>query len=151
MRTEGGEIFSAQYVVISLPLGVLKSTHSTLFSPELPKQKIEIIEQLQFGVMNKIFLSFDQIFWDQDEPGIQFIKTDLGKTVSSLLSPSFLSSKFQKMTVSVISARLGTRVSLGLTVSVASPLCCVGGSVVLQLSTWSPSLTMKYWRPAGAC
>ena len=84
VRTEAGESFSAQYVVISLPLGVLKSSHSTLFSPSLPKQKIEIIEELQFGVMNKIFLSFDQIFWDQDKPGIQFIKTDLGKSLSSV-------------------------------------------------------------------
>ena len=93
VSTEAGEIFSAQYVVISLPLGVLKSTHATLFSPSLPKQKIEIIEQLQFGVMNKIFLSFDQIFWDQDNPGIQFIKTDLGK--SKTLSPQSIPSDLQ--------------------------------------------------------
>ena len=95
LRTEAGESFSAQYVVISLPLGVLKATHSTLFSPSLPKQKIEIIEQLHFGVMNKIFLSFDQIFWDQDKPGIQFIRTDLGKSVSSVAPFSILPSSDQ--------------------------------------------------------
>ena len=78
VRTEAGESYSAQYLVISLPLGVLKSSHSSLFSPSLPKEKIEIIEQLQFGVMNKIFLSFDEVFWDRGNPGIQFIKTDQG-------------------------------------------------------------------------
>ena len=29
------------------------------------KQKVEAIEKLGFGVMNKIFLAFDKIFWDQ--------------------------------------------------------------------------------------
>ena len=41
-----------------------------------PKQKIEIFEQLPFGVTNKTFFSFDQIFLEQDKPGIHFIKTD---------------------------------------------------------------------------
>ena len=152
VRTEAGESYSAQYVVISLPLGVLKAAHSNMFSPSLPKQKIEIIEQLHFGVMNKIFLSFDQIFWDQDKPGIQFIKTDLGKSgkrVSSVSPFSIL--QVQRMIVSVRSPRLGTRALLGLTVFAASPVSSVAGSVALQLSTWSPSLTIKSWRPAGAC
>ena len=41
-----------------------------------PKQKIEIFEQLPFGVTNKTFFSFDQMFLEQDKPGIHFIKTD---------------------------------------------------------------------------
>ena len=28
-------------------------------------QKVEAIEKLGFGVMDKIFLAFDKIFWDQ--------------------------------------------------------------------------------------
>ena len=28
-------------------------------------QKVEAIEKLGFGVMDKIFLAFDKVFWDQ--------------------------------------------------------------------------------------
>ena len=73
---ENGDIVRAQYVVIALPLGVLKHCHDSMFQPTLPKNKIEIIEQLEFGLMDKIFLEFDETFWDSTEPGIQFIMTD---------------------------------------------------------------------------
>ena len=86
VTTETGSTHHSQYVVVALPLGVLKSAHSSIFSPPLPKQKIEIIEQLHFGVMDKIFLAFDQIFWDSDNPGIQFIKTDLGEKILPITS-----------------------------------------------------------------
>ena len=72
----GGEVISADYVVLALPLGVLKHSHQDMFSPPLPKEKIEVIEQLEFGLMNKIFLEFEEIFWDPSNPGIQFIMTD---------------------------------------------------------------------------
>lgn len=72
----GGEVISADYVVLALPLGVLKHSHRDIFSPALPKEKIEVIEQLEFGLMNKIFLEFEEIFWDPNNPGIQFIMTD---------------------------------------------------------------------------
>ena len=42
----GGEVISADYVVLALPLGVLKHSHQHMFSPSLPKEKIEVIEQL---------------------------------------------------------------------------------------------------------
>ena len=73
---ENGEIYTTGYVVVALPLGVLKHGHSSLFVPPLPKSKIEIIEKLDFGLMNKIFLEFEDVFWDEDNPGIQFIMTD---------------------------------------------------------------------------
>ena len=33
-------------------------------SPQMP-QKVEAIEKLGFGVMDKIFLAFDKVFWDR--------------------------------------------------------------------------------------
>jgi len=71
-----GEILSAGYAVIALPLGVLKKHHETMFQPPLPKSKVEIIEHLEFGLMDKIFLEFDEIFWNIEEPGLQFIMND---------------------------------------------------------------------------
>ena len=76
VEVAGGEDISADYVVLALPLGVLKHSHRDMFSPPLPKEKIEVIEQLEFGLMNKIFLEFEEVFWDSRNPGIQFIMTD---------------------------------------------------------------------------
>jgi len=53
----------ADIVLVTLPLGVLKQG-SVTFSPPLPKWKIEAINQLGFGNLNKIALSFDEVFWD---------------------------------------------------------------------------------------
>ena len=39
-------------------------------SPQMP-QKVEAIEKLGFGVMDKIFLAFDKVFWDQVLKGLQ--------------------------------------------------------------------------------
>jgi len=75
--TENDDIFHADFVIIAVSLGVLKETHNRLFEPNLPHHKIEIIEKMGFGVMNKIFLGFDDIFWDTDNPGIQLVMTDL--------------------------------------------------------------------------
>ena len=89
VTTHSGQAYQSQYVVVGLPLGVLKSDHSSIFSPPLPRQKVDIIEQLHFGVMDKIFLAFDTIFWDSDNPGIQFIRTDLRSEVEGDVSQTW--------------------------------------------------------------
>ena len=89
VTTDTGQAYCSQYVVVGLPLGVLKSDHSSIFSPPLPRQKVDIIEQLHFGVMDKIFLAFDTIFWDSDNPGIQFIRTDLSSEVEGDVSQTW--------------------------------------------------------------
>ena len=75
--TEDGDIFHADYVILALPLGVLKAKHSELFDPPLPQYKAEIIASLGFGLMDKIFLEFEEPFWDVENPGIQLVMTDV--------------------------------------------------------------------------
>jgi monoamine oxidase len=55
--------FSADYVIITVPLGVLKK-EKIEFIPELPIEKKEAIKGLDMGVLNKVYLAFEQIFWD---------------------------------------------------------------------------------------
>ena len=38
---------------------------------------MDIIEHLGFGVMDKIFLDFEEAFWDTENPGIQLVMTDI--------------------------------------------------------------------------
>ena len=73
---EGGARLRAEVAVVALPLGVLKLGHGTMFRPPLPPAKTEAIRKLEFGLMDKIFLEFDSVFWDPDNPGIQLIMTE---------------------------------------------------------------------------
>jgi lysine-specific histone demethylase 1 len=48
-----GEVFEADEVVLTTPLGVLKSGSIT-FDPPLPSWKEEVIERMGFGLLNKV-------------------------------------------------------------------------------------------------
>ncbi|KAK9447937.1 flavin-containing amine oxidoreductase-domain containing protein [Limtongia smithiae] len=62
---ESGEQISADRVVCTVPLGVLKSG-SVQFSPELSPNKKSSISNLGFGVLNKVVLVYDHCFWDAE-------------------------------------------------------------------------------------
>ncbi|KAG0256071.1 hypothetical protein BG011_004761 [Mortierella polycephala] len=64
--------FSADVVLVTLPLGVLKS-NSVIFSPPLPKRKQTAIKRLGFGTMVKIVMSFPECFWPRDKHFINFL------------------------------------------------------------------------------
>lgn len=51
-------IITANHVVVTIPLGVLKSSHEKLFTPNLPEYKMKSISSLGFSVVDKIFLEF---------------------------------------------------------------------------------------------
>lgn len=52
-------------VLVSVPLGVLKQ-NKIRFSPALPARKQTAIERLGMGTLDKVYLWFDQPFWDTD-------------------------------------------------------------------------------------
>ena len=61
-NTETGnvEIYEAERVVVTFPLGVMKTAdEKRLFSPALPRSKMEAYEQFGFGNYGKIFVVFD--------------------------------------------------------------------------------------------
>lgn len=55
---ENGSTFECDHVVVTLPLGVLKKEADRLFEPNLPTYKLEAINSLGFGVVDKIFLEY---------------------------------------------------------------------------------------------
>ncbi len=63
------ERFDANYVICTVPLGVLKK-NIIKFTPELPKEKRDSIGKLGMGATNKIVLEFPEVFWDKS---IEFI------------------------------------------------------------------------------
>lgn len=52
----------ARAVLVTVPLGVLKSG-SIVFSPDLPSSKLNAIQRLGFGELNKVVLRFPKRFW----------------------------------------------------------------------------------------
>lgn len=51
------------YVIVTTSLGHLKKFHHKLFTPPLPRQKVEAIEKIGFGGNCKIFFRWEQPFW----------------------------------------------------------------------------------------
>ncbi|KAL7882001.1 hypothetical protein AOLI_G00088500 [Acnodon oligacanthus] len=70
---ENDEVFEADHVIVTVSLGVLKQQAVTMFEPALPESKLDAIEALGFGVVDKIFLHFSKRFWPEDCAGIQLV------------------------------------------------------------------------------
>ena len=71
VRTTGG-VLLAQQAVVTLPLGVLKAG-TVAFTPPLPDDKLESIDRLGFGLLDKLWLRFDEVFWDDEVHGFSYI------------------------------------------------------------------------------
>lgn len=61
----GDQIFQADFALCTVPLGVLKKK-AISFEPELPARKLESIERLGFGLLNKVAMVFPHVFWGED-------------------------------------------------------------------------------------
>ncbi|XP_076845727.1 polyamine oxidase (exo-N4-amino) 1 isoform X2 [Brachyhypopomus gauderio] len=73
---EDGEVLLADHVIITISLGCLKDQAATFFNPSLSLEKMEAINKLRFGNIAKIFLEYDQAFWDSDVSRISLIWDD---------------------------------------------------------------------------
>ncbi|VDL83138.1 unnamed protein product [Nippostrongylus brasiliensis] len=54
------------YVIVTSSLGHLKKYHRQLFSPALPRQKIEAIEKIGFGGSCKIYFRWEKPWWTNE-------------------------------------------------------------------------------------
>ncbi len=77
VRTDRG-LFEADRVVVTLPLGVLKSG-AVEFTPRLPPWKRRAIDRLAMGVLNKVWLVFAEVFWDPGPHWIGYLSEDKGR------------------------------------------------------------------------
>ncbi|XP_034661627.1 peroxisomal N(1)-acetyl-spermine/spermidine oxidase [Drosophila subobscura] len=98
---EDGRVFHAAHVICTIPLGVLKHTHKTLFDPELPQFKQESIENLMFGTVDKIYLEYERPFLSADISEVMLLwdddKRDMHTTTEEeLASEAYLSKNWFK-------------------------------------------------------
>jgi monoamine oxidase len=75
VRITGSRVFTAERVLVTLPLGVLRAG-SVTFAPELPDSKRAAISRLRMGTYDKVVLEFAAPFWTKDSQWLGLI----GKT-----------------------------------------------------------------------
>ncbi|XP_059050315.1 uncharacterized protein LOC131845290 isoform X2 [Achroia grisella] len=68
-----GAAYTADSVIVTLSLGVLKERHTSLFAPPLPIDKVTSIDKISIGVMDKIILSFNKQWWPMETSFYAFI------------------------------------------------------------------------------
>lgn len=63
LRTNQADYPAFDAVIVTVPLGVLKSG-GLAFDPPLPLEKQQAIAQMGMGTLDKLYLLFDRVFWD---------------------------------------------------------------------------------------
>lgn len=76
VKTDKGT-YSAEAAVISVPLGVLKKG-KIQFDPPLPEKKQKSIDRLKMGILDKLYLKFDKVFWPKDSGWILYMGEEKG-------------------------------------------------------------------------
>ncbi|CAK9814821.1 Peroxisomal N(1)-acetyl-spermine/spermidine oxidase [Anthophora plagiata] len=78
IQCENGKTIFAEHVICTLPLGVLKEKANDIFEPPLPNYKLEAIDRLLFGTVDKIFLEYDRPFLNPGVSEVMLLWDDRG-------------------------------------------------------------------------
>lgn len=70
--------FEADKAVVALPLGVLKGQDIS-FNPPLPAEKRRAMARMGFGVLNKVYLQFERVFWERDAHLLGYVSERKGE------------------------------------------------------------------------
>jgi monoamine oxidase len=81
VETANGERHTANYVIVTVPLGVLKRD-TIRFTPPLPDFKREAVDKLGMGLLNKVVLRFDKVFWDKEAHFLVYASENRGEWAS---------------------------------------------------------------------
>ncbi|CAF1242485.1 unnamed protein product [Adineta steineri] len=63
VRTKNGKIYQSSFVLLTVPLGVLKAKEIE-FIPQLPQWKLDAIDRIGYGFFEKVFLVWEQAWWN---------------------------------------------------------------------------------------
>ncbi|KAI1460550.1 putative flavin-containing polyamine oxidase [Annulohypoxylon moriforme] len=92
VQLEDGGCIEAQHAIATFSVGVLQN-EVVEFDPPLPRWKREAIEQFQMGTYTKIFLQFNETFWDRDTQFFLYADNDTRgyyPVWQSLSAPGFI-------------------------------------------------------------
>jgi hypothetical protein len=66
-------VYRCDRVLCTISLGCLKAIHHDLFEPSLPENKVNAIERLGFGTVNKLFVFFDEPVFKKHAQGFTIL------------------------------------------------------------------------------
>lgn len=72
------DTFVADRAIVTLPIGVLKQG-AVQFEPPLPVAKQRAIAAIGAGLLNKLYLRFPQVFWEEDIEVLNWISAEHGR------------------------------------------------------------------------
>ena len=96
IKCRNGDQFEADHVIVTTSLGVLKRrclnenllpNECSLFTPTLPIEKQEAIQNLGFGTIGKIVLEFDQEISDKERIMMMWLPEDKNDTIIQMKFP----------------------------------------------------------------
>lgn len=92
---DDGTSYTADHLICTVSLGVLKERHLSLFEPHLSPKKIDSINGLSIGTVDKIYVEFDKPFWTSDWHGFSLLwKTDALQSIRENSSDRWLEDVF---------------------------------------------------------
>jgi spermine oxidase len=65
--------YTTSFAITTCSIGYLKQNHHSLFQPKLPLIKIKAIENLGFGIVDKVFVVFDKPVFNKDFDGMNIL------------------------------------------------------------------------------
>ncbi|KAL1489563.1 hypothetical protein ABEB36_013516 [Hypothenemus hampei] len=68
-----GSLYCGDHVILTVSVGVLKNLHKNAFVPSLPSFKVNSIEGIPLGVVNKVLLKFPKKWWPDNIRDISFL------------------------------------------------------------------------------
>lgn len=91
ITTSTGEKSSFDEVVVTCPLGWLKRNHTTSFTPALPARLTQAISHINYGRLEKLYVTFPSAFWLRDgEPGSSVASTSNFPFFTHFHDPSYV-------------------------------------------------------------
>ncbi|KFY84589.1 hypothetical protein V498_07800 [Pseudogymnoascus sp. VKM F-4517 (FW-2822)] len=63
LATKKSEVFLFDEIVVTVPLGLMKTVKDTSFSPGLPKRLCSAIDNISVGKLEKVYITFPSAFW----------------------------------------------------------------------------------------
>jgi monoamine oxidase len=75
VQSASGETLAADWVIVTVPLGVLKAGQ-IIFDPAPTPRWQAATRRLAMGLLNKLWLRFDRLFWPDDKDWLQLLKPD---------------------------------------------------------------------------
>ncbi|CAI6088945.1 unnamed protein product [Clonostachys chloroleuca] len=75
VHTQDGDCIEAEHVICTFSVGVLQN-EVVEFKPQLPRWKRDAIQSFQMGTFTKIFMQFNETFWDKNTQYLLYADPD---------------------------------------------------------------------------